>query len=319
MLRVGVVGTGEIAQAHLRAIRSFREAELVAVCDIAPHRAEAAAREYGGTAYLDYRLMLEQADLQALFICVPPFAHGRIEEEAAARGIHLLVEKPVGLSLEEVARKQAAIQEAGIINAVGYCLRYSNLVERVHEWLGEGFRPVLAQAHYWCETPGTPWWGDMARSGGQIVEQTTHVIDLLRYLVGEVEEVHAVYTRAEGPDRPEFTVPTAGSVSLRFQGGAVGTVGTSCIIGSFEAGLNLLGPAGIIQYTYGEARLVKGRTTVSVKPAGDMYALQDHAFLKAVATGDRSLIRSTYADAARTLALTLAMNRSAAEAHPVKL
>jgi len=319
MLRVGLIGAGNIAQTHLRAIAGTADVRLTAVCDVVEQRAREAAQNYGGKPYTDYRTMLEQEDLQALFICVPPDAHSTMEEEAAARGVHLLVEKPVTLTLEEARRKQAAIEQAGIIAAAGYCLRYSPLVDKVREWLGQGFQTVLAEARYWGGTPEAPWWPDYAKSGGQLVEQTTHVVDLLRFLVGEVAEVQAQYTRAAAPDDPAFTVPTAGSVSLRFTGGAVGTISTSCVVGAFEAGVNLLGPDGAIRYTYGEASLIRGRNTVTEKPTGDMYAIQDRAFLKAVATGDTSLLRCTYADAVKTLALTLAANQSAAEGHPVNL
>lgn len=320
MTRVGFIGTGGIAQVHLRSVANFSEAQLVSVCDALADRAEKAAQQYGAKAYTDYRQMLEHEDLQALFICVPPFAHGTIEEEAVARGIHVLVEKPVGLGMAEVQRKQAAIERAGVIAAAGYCLRYSNMVDSVQGWLGQGFNTALAEAHYWCSTPGAPaWWRDFAQSGGQLVEQATHVVDLLRYLVGEVAEVHAHYTHVAGPDAPDFNVPTAGSVTVKFQDGAVGTITTSCVVGAFEAGVSLLGPAGAIRYTYAEAKLLKGSSTIIEKPLGDMYANQDHAFLQAIASGDRSLVRSTYTDAAKTLALTLAINQSAAEGRPVRL
>lgn len=319
MVRVGFIGTGGIAQTHLRSLATVADASIVAVCDVAPERAQQAASSFGAKAYTDYRQMLEHEQLQAIFLCVPPFAHGTIEEEVVKKGIHLLVEKPLGLRMDAVRRKQAAIEQAGVIAAAGYCVRYSHLVEKVREWLGQGFATALAEAHYWGGGYSPVWWRNFDQSGGQLVEQATHVVDLLRYLVGEVEEVHAHYTRVAAPEDPKFTVPTACSLSLKFRDGAVGTVTTSCVVGASEAGVNLLGPAGAIHYTYGEARLVKGASIIVERPVGDMYTNQAQAFVKAVASGDRSLIRSTYADAARTLALTLAANQSAAEGRPIKL
>ena len=74
-MRIGFVGTGGIANYHLEHLVKIKEAEIVALCDVAEERAKGAAKKYGGTAYSDYKKMLDKEKLDALYICVPPFAH----------------------------------------------------------------------------------------------------------------------------------------------------------------------------------------------------------------------------------------------------
>src|SRR5438105_2869514 len=100
-VRLGFLGTGGIAGHHLKQLQEVPGAEIVALCDVVAERAEARAQEFGGRAYRDYRQMLEREELDALYVCVPPFAHDDAEVQAARRGIHLFVEKPVTLTMEK--------------------------------------------------------------------------------------------------------------------------------------------------------------------------------------------------------------------------
>lgn len=319
-MRIGFIGTGNIALSHLKGLSSIPEAEIVALCDSAPGRAEEVAKTYGGKAYTDYRDMLEKEDLKAVFVVVPTFARGTMEQDIASAGIHMLVEKPLGLSMDGVLRKQEAIAKAGVINAVGYCCRYQAHMDRVREWVAGGINPVVAEAHMWSPTSVRGWFLDESLSGGHLVDGATHMVDQLRYVLGDVEEVYAYRTHIAKPNHiEEFKTYTAGSVALKFQSGVVATVTHSNVVGFTEVGFNLVGTGGAIRYTYGEAKLIKGPTTVIEYAAGDMYHNQAKTFLQAVATADQSLIRSSYADGAKTLAVTLAARQSSLEGRPVRL
>ena len=100
MLNLGFIGTGWIVGSHLRAIAQCPDARVVAFCN--PHlaKAEAIAKENNAKAYADYRQMLDGEKLDAVYICLPPFAHQGQEEELVRRGIPFLVEKPLGLDME---------------------------------------------------------------------------------------------------------------------------------------------------------------------------------------------------------------------------
>ncbi|MCL6442905.1 MAG: Gfo/Idh/MocA family oxidoreductase [Alicyclobacillus sp.] len=317
-LRVGFVGTGGIAQAHLANVKQSPLAEIVAVCDIDESRAKAAAQKFGGLAYTDAEKMFAQEHLDAVFLSVPPFAHGDLEEHAATRGIHMLVEKPLGLDMERVRAKARVIQETGIITATGYCLRYLDTVQAAREYLAD--KPVcLVQGYYLTSFVATPWWRFMAKSGGQLVEQTTHTVDLVRYLAGEVSAVQAFMNLCAATDIEGLDIYDVGSVNLQFTSGAVGHVETTFLQPDHRSGVELMGRDFRVHIDGTKLTIVEKGQTVIKTSSVDFYKAQDEAFLKAVQTGDRNLVLAPYEEALRTLEVTLAANRSAETGEIVRL
>ncbi|WP_422660903.1 Gfo/Idh/MocA family protein [Paenibacillus sp. EC2-1] len=319
MIRVGVVGAGIIATEHFKHISANERAELVAICDIAFPVAEKAAVQYGAVPYTDVREMLDRENLDALFICVPPFAHGEIEEIAARKGIHLLVEKPLGLHMEQVRRKAAIIEEAGIITSTGYCLRYMEVVQRAKQYL-VGKEIGMVRAYRFGGLPPTAWWIDHSKSGGQLVEQTTHNLDLMLYLAGGVQKVYADMGLLLNQDIPEITTPDIASVNLVFESGALGHIDTGFLPqpddrSSFE----IMGRNFRLSIDGMKLTIVEPEGTMTWQGAGNFYKQQDDAFIHAVSTGDTSLIFAPYREAMRTLEVTLAANQSAESGLPVKL
>src|SRR5687768_16879538 len=98
-VRIGFIGTGGIAQAHIRKLGEIPEAEIVAVCDVDESRARAAADSLRAAVYADGEKLIASERLDALYVCVPPTAHKNLEILAAHENIHLFVEKPVNISL----------------------------------------------------------------------------------------------------------------------------------------------------------------------------------------------------------------------------
>lgn len=317
MIRIGVVGAGIIATEHLKHIHRNERAELAAVCDVAPAAAERAARQYGGKAYDDFDEMLDREKLDALFICVPPFAHGNMEEKAAERGIHLLVEKPLGLRMDEVRRKAEALEQSGVIAGSGYCLRYMESVQRAKRYL-EGKEIAMVRAYRFGGLPPNPWWVDHAKSGGQLVEQTTHNVDLMLHLAGDVRKISADMGLLLSRDVPGITTPDAASVNMVFASGALGHIDT----GFFpqpdgRSSLEMMGRNFRLTLEGSHLTITEPDQTWVFKGRGDFYQAQDDAFIQAVETGDRSLILTPYGEALRTLEVTLAANESAKTGLPV--
>jgi myo-inositol 2-dehydrogenase/D-chiro-inositol 1-dehydrogenase len=307
-IQIGFVGIGWIAGTHMDALSQLEDAQPVAFCDLDSERANRAAARFGGRAYTDWRAMLGAEPLDALYICLPPYAHDGIEIEAAQRGIHLFIEKPVARDLDYARRVEEAIHKAGVICSVGYHFRYYGATERAKERL-QGLPVLLVKGAWDGGMPtGAPWWRTYAHSGGQLVEQTTHIFDLARYLVGEIVEV---FTFSQNNPallhHPNGDVNVADVVCLKFENGAVGVItNTNGLHAPGEVGLKVYTPERIVEVSWGRMVETEANRKEEFFSRDNPYLRESEAFLEAIRTGNRSLIRSDYSDGVRTLAVTLA-------------
>ncbi|WP_134767642.1 Gfo/Idh/MocA family oxidoreductase [Nocardioides sp. 1609] len=314
--RVGCVGTGFIAGKHLSALAGFDDVDVVAVADNVEERVAAAASAHDARAYTDGVDLVESEDLDAVWFCVPPFAHGALEEAAVRRGLPFLVEKPLAHDYATAERIAGLVDGAGLLTAAGYHWRHLDLVHRVQQLVSD--RPPLLLTGSWLDsTPPVPWWAHRGRSGGQQVEQTTHLFDLARLLVGEVSDLSTVHVPAVAGDGPEDRVPLASAVSLRFDSGAVGSVVSARVLPArHRVGVQLVGEGyvvDLVERAIGDHELtVTSETgTVSERSHQDPIAAEDRAFLDAVA-GRSDGVRCSYAEALRTHAVAWAAERSGA-------
>ena len=189
-LKITFIGVGGIAGNYRRSLKQL-ERPIAAVCDINAERVAAIATEENATAYTDHNEMLQKEKPDVVFTCIPPGAHTTQVADAAASGAALFVAKPVAQDLETAQHARDAIDTAGVINQVGYMARYSDITAKAKELVGDqklamGFGRFLARMG-----ANHPWWGKYDVSRGQMVEQTTHVFDLIRYFLGDVASVHA--------------------------------------------------------------------------------------------------------------------------------
>ncbi len=315
-IQVGFIGAGGRASSHMRVLQAIEDVEIVAICDVRRETAEQVAGEYGARPYSDHRMMLDRESLCALYVCVPTFAHTDAEILAVRQGVHLFVEKPVAPTMEKAFEILEAVRESGVLTCVGYQLRYSGIVQQAKAFL-EGRKIGMAAVHRWGGLPGTPWWRVMEQSGGQIVEQTTHQVDLLRFLAGEVAEVHAYYALRTLDDEENLNIPDVHSINLKFKSGAIGSLTSTC---TFRNG----GGTGLMSFVMKDMRAEFGAEGLVVRPesaadpgpvhpdAGDI----DEVFVDAIRKGDGSAILSDYEDGVRSLDVTLAANRSADSGRP---
>ena len=313
-IRIGVIGTGGIAQGHMDRFAAMEDVELVAFTDVAEERAQAAAEKFGGTAYTDWRAMYDNEELTAVAIFVPPFAHGEMEIEACQRGLHLFIEKPIAISMDMARPILDAVQSSGVITAVAYKYRWDDHVIKARQML-EGKTLGLAVGWFWTGVPGAPWWRIMDKSGGQMVEQTTHIVDMARYLCGEVRAVSAFYAlRASTEDYEDLDVPDVGTANLVFENGAVGNISNCCLLkGWGNSGLRVMAHGFTLEIVGHRLTWNSPEDSGEYQCQEDGYAGEDACFIEAIRTGDRSCVHSDYADAYRTLAVTLACNKSAEE------
>ncbi|GAB3347565.1 Gfo/Idh/MocA family protein [Modestobacter lapidis] len=320
-LRVGCVGTGFIAGRHLGALSGLDDVEIVAVADSLPGRAEEVAARYGARAYPDGAALLDTEELDAVWFCVPPFAHGPLETAALARRLPFFVEKPLALDLGTAREVARGVRETGVVTAVGYHWRHLDLVARAAELLRDA-PPQLVTGHWLDRTPAAPWWSRRNGSGGQVLEQTTHLFDLARHLVGEVATVSSGEVTRPRQGFPSADAPTAATALLGFASGAVGTISSTSALGWRHAvGLQLLGAGLVVEL--GERSLTDHELRVSTVDGAqvtvsdeDPIAREDREFLAAVRGG--TPVQVPYEEALRTHALAWAADLSAREGRPVR-
>ncbi|MGI5820108.1 MAG: Gfo/Idh/MocA family protein [Armatimonadota bacterium] len=319
-VKIGFVGCGGIANAHMKNLAKIDNAEMVAFSDIAEERAEASAEEYGGTSFGgDYAAMYESADLDAVYICLPPFAHEDQEILAAEAGLAMLVEKPLALSMDKAREIEAAIDAAGVINCSAYHWRNHDTAKWALEALADDTIGLVLG--WWMGgLPGVMWWRQQDMSGGQILEQTTHIVDMARYIAGEVERVSAEMALRVMTDVEKISVPDVGTVNLRFESGAVGNITNSCIPPGWRNGLCIVGEKKTVvfdQFNF-ELRTPSGTETMSWQPIAPHFR-ESVQFVNAVEQNDQSLILSDYSNGVKSLAVSIAANESAASGQPVML
>jgi predicted dehydrogenase len=118
-LRVGFIGAGHIANFHAGHVTTRTDIEVVGFCDADPDRAASTAERYGTKAFPNHNALIAEAKPEAVFICVPPSAHGPIEDACIQAGVHLFVEKPVALEIGTARRIRAAAESRGLVTAAG--------------------------------------------------------------------------------------------------------------------------------------------------------------------------------------------------------
>ncbi|MFW3168578.1 Gfo/Idh/MocA family protein [Geodermatophilus sp. CPCC 206100] len=317
-LRVGVVGTGFIAGRHLAALSGLPEVEVVAVADPVRERAEVAAARVGARALPDGAALLAGEELDAVWLCVPPFAHGPLEAAAVDRGLPFFVEKPLALDLDTAREVARRVEERSLTTAVGYHWRHLDVVQRAAALLPPG-TPRLVTGCWQDKTPGVAWWPRREGSGGQVLEQTTHLFDLARVLAGEVVSVAA----AERPAADEGEVATAAVAVLTFASGAVGSISSTRVLGWRNAvGLQVVADGQVVEVGERslddhELRVVTADGEEVHRTDADPIAAEDREFVD-VLLGRAERVRVPYAEALRTHALAWAADRAAREGTAVR-
>ena len=279
--------------------------------------------------------MIAEAGLNALYVCTPWSVRGAIEMAAIKQAVALCVEKPIALRPDLAREIATAIRERSLVSSVCYQIRYPEAVNDVRKALGA--RPVAMGLGF---TPGgvpsVPWWRVHAQSGGQIVEQAAHAVDLMRAFMGEVVCVFGAGALRVHGEMPGFDIHDTGPSVLPFANGAVGSlVNTSVPGGGSAAGF----PTGVHLFAADCRPEVWGGTLKVVTPdrtdefrytASPMLALDTdfadagkrretpgNAGKRRETPGnagkrrDPARVRTSYGDALRTLAVTLAMDERA--------
>ena len=250
MSRCAIVGCGVIGPLHAGAIAGVDRAQLVAVCDIDPQKADALAKAYGATAYTDYAQMLKDERIDLVHVCVPSGMHADFGVMAAKAGKNVLVEKPIDITLEAADRLIAACKEAGVMLSCISQHRFDDALEAVIagrdagkfgqlNFGGSHTKWFRSQEYY--DSAG--WRGTWEMDGGgALMNQSVHYVDMLQYIMGDVEEIYA-YCATRSHVRIE--VEDLAVASVKFKSGALGMIeGNTTANPGFYTRLDIYGDQG---------------------------------------------------------------------------
>lgn len=197
-LRVGIIGCGRISVMHLVSAERLDTADLVACCDVKEDRAKAVAEKYNIPYYLSYVEMLEKEHLDVVHLCLPHYLHGSIACDCMERGVNVLTEKPMDVSLEAAERALATAKRTGKTFGVIMQCRYNDSSQLVKHAVESGKLGKILSASsiltwtrpdsYYAESDWKGTWDK--EGGGVVIDQAIHSIDLVNWIVdSEVESV----------------------------------------------------------------------------------------------------------------------------------
>lgn len=335
-LRIALIGAGNMGQQHYQHLKTLTEATLCAVADPGPQAAGIAA-EWGVPYFADHRTMLEQLQPDAVIVANPNNLHVSTALDCLTAGVPVLLEKPVGVHLDEVHELVAASRATGVPVLVGHHRRHNPLIARAHELVHSGAlgRLTTVTALWQLRKPDSyfeiPW---RRRAGaGMLLTNLIHDLDLLRHLCGEVRQVQAITSNAVRG----FANEDCAAVLLQFDNGALGSLTGSDAVAApwsweLDSGENpvyprqadqpcylLAGTAGALsipqlkRWHYAEPDAGWHQPLLAIQEhfnADEALRLQLQHFVK-VARGEVKPLVSV-ADAARTLALIEAIREAAA-------
>ncbi len=333
-VQIGFVGCGNRAVREMMDLVRIPEANIAAVCDVTEELATSAldklnSRHEGqpvtAPAFADTKKMLESVHLDAVYVSLPPFAHGAIEHAIIDASKAIFVEKPLAVDMPVAREIDAHIREKGVLGVVGYQWRYAEPMEKARQLL-HGVPVGLLIAIRLGGLPSNPWWRVQSKSGGMLIEQHTHSVDVLRYLAGDATTVYAAANRALLTDVPDMTIDDVNAVTVTFASGAVGSIVNSCAVAgpqmpNLSNYVHVVAKDLVLGVSAGSITIMRPgqeREEIKVEHDESNYRLND-AFVRAVSTGDRSLVRSSYSDALRTHAITVGAVESAREHRPIDL
>jgi UDP-N-acetyl-2-amino-2-deoxyglucuronate dehydrogenase len=256
----GIVGTGVIAAIHAEAIALLPDTALVAVTDVAAGAAADFAAARGCAAEPDLGALLARRDIEVVCVCVPSGLHASVGAQAAKAAKHLVVEKPIDVSLDAADRLIETAQAAGVALTVISQHRFDPGLVELKRLLGDGAlgRLVLGEASTkWYRSQAyydsAAWRGTYAMDGGSLMNQGIHYVDLLRWCMGPVAEVTAVCTT----QTHQIEVEDTSLALVRFASGAVGTIlSSTAAFPGFPQRLEITGTDGTM--TVEDGQIVAG-------------------------------------------------------------
>lgn len=318
-LKVAIIGTGSISGMHASSVKALTDLEMVGSCDIVLEKAEKAAADRGGRAYCDAGKMLDVEKPDLVLLCTPQMARLDPIRLCAERKIPIFIEKPPADTIERAREISAILKTHPVIHSVGFMFRYLELVQRARQLL-KGRKLLMLRQFYYCpiSLPGNyeKWprfFFKKELSGGLVVDQAIHFLDLVRYLTGsEVAEVQGFANNLQHPKHAEFTSDETVSLNLRLKNGVVVSHTHTWAYSRWRGEIDLIAVGAHLQLDLFGKKLrgeIDGMQ-IEFGPEDNGYLTEVREFVRAIHEQSMTPIRSTYSDAVKSFAVTLALNQS---------
>ncbi len=265
-LKFALIGCGRISASHIKAILdNFEDAELVSVCDLIKDRAEQKADEYLNYSrersvsviqpkvFTDYQEMLQKEDINVCVVCTESGYHAEISLYCQNLKKHILVEKPMAMSILDADRMIQAAQKNNLKLAVCHQNRFNPPIQKLRQAINEErFGRIFAgtarilwnrNKEYYDKAN---WRGTWKLDGGCLINQCTHNIDLLQWMINS--EIHSVYGQTANYMHPYIQTEDYGSIIIKFKNGAIGNIeGTVSVYPkNLKETLTILGEKGTV-------------------------------------------------------------------------
>jgi len=319
-LRIGLIGVGKHGSRYARHIAAdLPQAELTAVCRRNREEGEKLAASYGCSFYADYRSLITDASLDAVAVVVPPALHGEIVAAACAAGKHILIEKPLAVSVAEAKRIRGRIAASGVRCMVAHTLRFNTVVRALKAQIAHIAPLHTVSLSQRFEPSPLAWLDHKAESGGGIVLHTgVHSFDLLRFLGGcEVEQVWCQTTQVFTKETEDNFLMLCRTSNPILKGAVAGSRSTHSRSGLIE----ISGEKGQLlgDHTHGFAYLIRGldRLPLPVEPLGPTVCEALRAFVEGLLHGRDFPV--TVEDGLRAVAVAEACYRSALSGQAVEV
>lgn len=247
-----IIGCGFIAKKHAIAINNIVGARLSAVCDRVPEMMEFYSKEYGARAYEETSEMLKDPSIDVVCICTPSGLHAQIAEEVALAKKHIVMEKPIAISLKEADRIIHAVNSNGVKLTIVHPNRFRTAVRETKKILDQQLLGKISHANclvnwnrgqqYYDQAP---WRGTKRNDGGVLMNQAIHNLDLLLWFMGQPKEVFSM----DATRLRNIEVEDVSTGVIRFENGAIANVQASTTVyqNNFEESITLFGEKGTLK------------------------------------------------------------------------
>jgi predicted dehydrogenase len=326
-LRTAILGCGKIARRHAEVLASLKEVNLVGFCDQAIENARSFNESFGpGKVFTDHEQMFSDLNLDLVYICLPPYAHSNEVKLACQHGVHFLIEKPIALSMELAYQMAEDVHASGVKCQVGFMYRHGEAVKWLKEYMRNSLTPEAGfmSARYACNSLHRVWWRDKTKSGGQLVEQVIHLIDMARFFMGEPCQVYSVQRNLFHTEIKDYSGEDTSVTTIKFDSGGIAVIAATngAIPNRWDYDWRVVLPAITADFTDANHAVVNRTcqdwpSTLTIASEKDLLAAQAQDLISAIREDRKTSV--PIEEGVRSLNLALSAVQSAQQDIPIRL